>query len=63
MTGIMLWNITREEAGEIHDYLYKGLLEGFLKPVVRAELPLKDADRAHIEVMSPGAMGKIVLIP
>ncbi|MGA2140790.1 MAG: NADPH:quinone reductase [Brevinematales bacterium] len=63
VTGIMLWNITREEAGEIHDYLYKGLLEGFLKPVVRAELPLKDADRAHIEVMSPGAMGKIVLIP
>ena len=27
------------------------------------ELPLGDAPRAHLEVMRPGAAGKIVLVP
>ncbi len=61
--GMMLWNITLEEAAEIHEALQSGLVNGAFRPVVRCEMPLSDADRSHIEVMSPGAYGKIVLIP
>ena len=32
-------------------------------PVERKELPLAEAPRAHVEVMAPGAFGKIVLVP
>ena len=40
-----------------------GLAAGTLRPVIGKELPLKDAPAAHEAVMSPGAYGKIVLIP
>jgi NADPH2:quinone reductase len=61
--GIMLWNIAPEEAAEIHTGLEAGLIGGTLRPVIRMELPLSEAPRSHREVMSPGASGKIVLIP
>jgi hypothetical protein len=31
--------------------------------VVGTEMPLRDAAKAHVKVMEPGARGKIVLIP
>jgi len=36
---------------------------GTLRPIVGKELPLKDAPQAHVDVLAPGAFGKIVLIP
>jgi NADPH:quinone reductase len=61
--GMTLFNTTREEFREIHAGLVAGLESGTLKPVIRKELPLAQAAQAHLEVMEPGAFGKIVLIP
>jgi NADPH:quinone reductase len=61
--GMLLWNITSEDAADIHGGLVAGLANGTLRPVVGKELPLAEAPRAHKEVMDAGAFGKIVLIP
>lgn len=58
-----LWAISELEAAETHAGLIAGLENGTLRPVVGKELPLREAPRAHKEVMAPGAFGKIVLIP
>jgi NADPH2:quinone reductase len=60
--GMLLWNITNEDAADIHGGLVAGLANGTLRPVVGKELPLAEAPRAHKEVMEAGAFGKIVLI-
>jgi NADPH2:quinone reductase len=43
--------------------LVRGLENGSLQPVIAREFPLADAAAAHQAVMSPGARGKIVLVP
>ena len=59
-----LWGISDAESKDVHAGINAGLENGTLRPVVGAEIPLKDAVQAHIEVMKPsGAFGKIVLIP
>ncbi|HKT47234.1 MAG TPA: NADPH:quinone reductase [Candidatus Acidoferrales bacterium] len=58
-----LWAVTEPEAREIHAAIEAGLENGTLRPVVGKELPLKDAPKAHEDVMAPGAFGKIVLVP
>ncbi len=58
-----LWGILETEEAEIHAGIGAGLGNGSLRPVVGKELPLAEAARAHIEVMAPGAFGKIVLVP
>jgi NADPH2:quinone reductase len=61
--GFTLWAATEAESTEIHAAIAAGLENGALRPIVGKELPLKDAPQAHIDVMAPGAFGKIVLIP
>jgi NADPH2:quinone reductase len=61
--GFTLWGATAAESVEIHAAIAAGLENGTLRPVVGKELPLEDAPRAHREVMSSGAYGKIVLVP
>jgi NADPH2:quinone reductase len=61
--GMVLWNATPVEMESIHAGLFAGLANGTLRPVVGKELPLKEASRAHGDVMAPGAYGKIALIP
>jgi NADPH:quinone reductase len=61
--GFTLWAITPAEEADIHAGLIAGLENGTLRPVVRKELPLTEATRAHKEILEPGAAGKIVLIP
>lgn len=61
--GMIQGNATPKERASIHAALHAGLENGSLRPVIRRELPLADAPRAHHEVMEPGAYGKIVLIP
>jgi NADPH2:quinone reductase len=58
-----LWGITDREERETHAALFTGLDNGTLRPVVGKELPLVQAARAHKDIMTPGAFGKIVLIP
>jgi NADPH2:quinone reductase len=59
--GMMLFNASETEVGEIHAALAAGLGNGTLRPIVRTEIPLAEAARAHDLVMQPGALGKIVL--
>ena len=61
--GFTLWAVMPEEEADIHAGLIAGLENGTLRPVVGKELPLAEADRAHKEILEPGASGKIVLIP
>jgi NADPH2:quinone reductase len=61
--GFTLWAATAAESAEIHAAVAAGLENGTLRPIVGKELPLGDAPRAHREVMSSGAFGKIVLVP
>jgi NADPH2:quinone reductase len=58
-----LWAFTEAESKDVHAGINAGLENGTLRPVVGAEIPLKDAAQAHLEIMKPsGAFGKIVLI-
>ncbi|MGB7926474.1 MAG: NADPH:quinone reductase [Pyrinomonadaceae bacterium] len=61
--GMSLMNAPAGELPPIHAALVAGLENGTLRPVIREEMPLADAPRAHEAVMEPGAYGKIVLIP
>jgi NADPH2:quinone reductase len=61
--GMMIWNITAGEAAIINEGIEAGLIDGTIKPVIRKEFSLKDAGESHRLVMTPGASGKIVLIP
>ena len=61
--GMLVFNISEREHASIHAALAAGIKKGKLRPVVRQEMPLAEAARAHQMVMGPGACGKIVLIP
>ncbi|HWY44759.1 MAG TPA: NADPH:quinone reductase [Candidatus Sulfotelmatobacter sp.] len=59
--GFTLWAVTEAELTVIFAGIGAGLENGTLRPIVSKELPLKDAAQAHVDVLSPGASGKIVL--
>lgn len=61
--GVLLWATPPAEIATIHAAIVAGLDVGTLTPVVGAEIPLAEAARAHREVLAPGALGKIVLVP
>jgi NADPH2:quinone reductase len=61
--GMSLHNATDTELAEAHDGLARGFESGALTPVVREEVPLAEAARAHETVIAPGALGKLVLVP
>jgi NADPH2:quinone reductase len=61
--GVMLPKTPPEQLARVHSALRAGLENGSLRPVIGREFPLAAAAEAHRTVMSPGAAGKIVLIP
>jgi len=61
--GVMLWLITEKEALEIDSNIYSGLERGLFHPIIREEIPLSEAQKAHTKIMQPGAYGKIVIVP
>jgi NADPH:quinone reductase len=61
--GFTLWAATELEVADIHAAIAAGLENGTLRPIVGKEIPLKEAARAHQEVLAPGSFGKIVLVP
>lgn len=61
--GFTLWAATEAELNDCFAGIGAGLTNGTLRPIVGKELPLKDAPQAHIDVLAPGAHGKIALIP
>jgi NADPH:quinone reductase len=62
-SGFTLWALTEAEAADCFAGIGAGLANGTLHPVVGKELALKDASQGHIDVLAPGAHGKIALIP
>jgi NADPH2:quinone reductase len=63
IVGMALANTTPDELREIHAAIVAGLANRTLRPIVRQQLPLAEAPRAHELVLQPGAYGKIVLVP
>jgi NADPH2:quinone reductase len=61
--GMTLWNTSAADALAVNAAVTAGLESGVLRPVVGKELPLASAAQAHVDVMTPGAHGKIVLLP
>ncbi|MGV3774872.1 MAG: NADPH:quinone reductase [Verrucomicrobiales bacterium] len=61
--GMTLFNAPSKDLQIAHAAIYGGLKSGLLKPVVSSEYPLKDAPKAHVEILEAGSQGKIVLIP
>jgi NADPH2:quinone reductase len=61
--GMSLWNVAEAELALVHADLAKGFNSGELNPVIGATFPLAEAPKAHAAILSPGARGKIVLIP
>jgi NADPH2:quinone reductase len=63
IVGMSLFNISDADRAVVHAALVAGLENGTLRPVIGRELPLSAAPESHGAVMSPGARGKIVLLP
>lgn len=61
--GMRMPNATAAELAEAHVAIARGLTDGSLRPVVGRELPLADAPRAHHDIISGRAAGKMVLVP
>ena len=61
--GFTLWAATPTELTECYAAIGAGLENDTLRPIVGKELPLKDAAQAHVDVLAPGAHGKIALVP
>ncbi len=61
--GMTLFNVSEADMAEIHAGLIAGLANGTLNPLIGRELPLAQASAAHTQVMEPGALGKLVLVP
>ena len=63
VVGMSLFNMPDADRAVVHAALVAGLDNGTLRPVISRELPLSAAPESHVAVMSPGAKGKIVLVP
>ncbi|CAF0689961.1 Quinone oxidoreductase [Candidatus Methylacidithermus pantelleriae] len=61
--GLSLANASPQELEGFHLALEAGLSRGFVRPHIRAILPLSQAPKAHRMIWEPGALGKIVLVP
>ena len=61
--GASLFNAPQATRDEIHAAIYGGLSAGYLKPVIREAIPLREAARAHHDVIEKKGFGKIVLVP
>jgi len=61
--GFTLWALTETEQKSVLAGISAGLENGTLQPIVAKELQLKDAPQSHIDILAPGASGKIALIP
>lgn len=61
--GMLLLNATPDELLRISAGVAAGLENKSLSPIVGRTFPLDQAPQAHVQVLAPGALGKIALIP
>jgi NADPH2:quinone reductase len=59
--GITLFSATPADRTEIYRRVTLGLSDGSLNPVIGQAFPLAEAARAHEQIMTSSARGKIVL--
>ena len=59
--GTALWHATALEAADALTAVAAGLRDGVIRPVVGAEMPLREAAAAHRRILEPGTQGKLVL--
>jgi NADPH2:quinone reductase len=59
--GVTLFSATPAERAEIYRRITFGLEDGSLRPVIGESFPLAEAARAHEQIMSARAKGKIIL--
>jgi NADPH2:quinone reductase len=59
--GITLFSATPDDRAQIYHRISAGLMDGSLNPVIGCTLPLGDAAKAHEQIMTSSARGKIVL--
>jgi NADPH2:quinone reductase len=63
LLGMLIMKASDKDLNSIHAAIEAGLEKGILNPVVGKVMPLGDAGKAHAEIISEGAYGKIILIP
>jgi NADPH2:quinone reductase len=61
--GMSLLNAQPDDLRRVHAALFGALEQGVLRPIVGAELPLREAPRAHHAIIEGTAYGKLVLVP
>jgi NADPH2:quinone reductase len=61
--GLILFASSPERLARVYSDLNEKFEKGLATPIVEREFPLAEAGAAHLAVMSPGAHGKIVLLP
>jgi NADPH:quinone reductase len=61
--GTALWNASEAETARALAAVAAKLRTGAVRPVVGAELPLREAATAHRRILEPGARGKLILVP
>ena len=59
--GITLFSATPADRAEIYHRITLGLEDGSLDPIIGNTFPLQEAARAHEQIMSSAARGKLVL--
>ena len=60
--GMALFNATPDELRKGHTAIAAGISRGFLRPTVHKTFPLADAAKAHQEIMTAPAAGKLILV-
>lgn len=61
ITGVMLFQASEEEIREADAAILAGIESGWLRPIVGKRFPLEEAAKAHEDIMSGTALGKMVL--
>jgi NADPH2:quinone reductase len=61
--GTNIGNLPPSTVAGLHAFIFQGLRNKTLKPVISQKIPLIEAGRAHEVLFQPETSGKIVLIP
>jgi NADPH:quinone reductase len=63
LLGMLIMKASDKDRASIHAAIEAGLEKGCINPLVGRVMALDEAARAHTEIMSESAFGKVVLIP
>ena len=61
VAGVMLFNSTNRETQEAIAAIQAGIEVGWLRPIVGREFLLEEAARAHKEILTEPALGKMIV--